>query len=143
LFPDVQYIFQHEQENINFVCDKNQINQIMVNILKNAEEAMRESDCKKQIIEIKIQEENQNIKITVKDNGPGFSREALDNATEAYFTTRAKGTGLGLAIVKKIAQDHCGEIIISNSNDKNSIISGSVVEIKFNTDKLNQKFYEN
>ena len=143
LFPDVQYIFQNDQENINFVCDKNQINQIMVNILKNAEEAMRENDLKNQIIEIKIQTENQNIKITVKDSGPGFSREALDNATEAYFTTRAKGTGLGLAIVKKIAQDHCGEILISNNNDKNSIVSGSVVEIKFNTVKLNQKFYEN
>lgn len=143
LFPDVKYMFHHEKENIDFVCDKNQINQIMVNILKNAEEAMRENNFKNQMIEIKIQTENQYIKIKVEDRGPGFDKHALDNATEAYFTTRPKGTGLGLAIVKKIVQDHCGEIIISNNQNKNSELIGGVVEIKFNTDKLNQKFYEN
>jgi len=151
LFPDVKYTFNYQQESLKFICDPNQINQIMINILKNAEESMKENSCENQSIEIKLEKEDMYIKIIINDSGPGFAKEALDNATEAYFTTRAKGTGLGLAIVKKIAQDHYGEIRIKNgggnsmgnNKNKHSNLNGGMVEIKFNTDKLNQKFYEN
>ena len=63
------------------------------------------------------------IQITIQDNGPGFSRNVIENAFEPYVTTKEKGQGLGLAIVKKIVEEHQGKIHITNTNDdKGSII---------------------
>jgi nitrogen fixation/metabolism regulation signal transduction histidine kinase len=54
------------------------------------------------------------LRLTVRDNGPGFPPQILSRAFEPYVTTKAKGTGLGLAIVKKIVDDHGGEIRLAS-----------------------------
>jgi CheY-like chemotaxis protein len=54
------------------------------------------------------------VRLTVRDNGPGFPPQILARAFEPYVTTKSKGTGLGLAIVKKIVDDHGGEIRLAN-----------------------------
>jgi nitrogen fixation/metabolism regulation signal transduction histidine kinase len=54
------------------------------------------------------------LRLTVRDNGPGFPPQILSRAFEPYVTTKSKGTGLGLAIVKKIVDDHGGEIRLAN-----------------------------
>jgi Signal transduction histidine kinase involved in nitrogen fixation and metabolism regulation len=54
------------------------------------------------------------VRLTVTDNGPGFSTQLLQRAFEPYVTTKAHGTGLGLAIVRKIVEEHGGYIDISN-----------------------------
>jgi nitrogen fixation/metabolism regulation signal transduction histidine kinase len=56
------------------------------------------------------------MRLTVRDNGPGFPPQILSRAFEPYVTTKAKGTGLGLAIVKKIVDDHGGEIRLGSDH---------------------------
>jgi nitrogen fixation/metabolism regulation signal transduction histidine kinase len=56
------------------------------------------------------------VRLTVRDNGPGFPPQILARAFEPYVTTKSKGTGLGLAIVKKIVDDHGGEIRLANDH---------------------------
>ena len=56
------------------------------------------------------------VRLTVRDNGPGFPPQILSRAFEPYVTTKSKGTGLGLAIVKKIVDDHGGEIRLANDH---------------------------
>ncbi|MES2090228.1 MAG: ATP-binding protein, partial [Pseudomonadota bacterium] len=54
------------------------------------------------------------VRLTVRDNGPGFPDKILKRAFEPYTTTKAKGTGLGLAVVKKIADEHHALVRIRN-----------------------------
>lgn len=59
------------------------------------------------------------VRLSITDNGPGFSPKVLDRAFEPYVTSKPKGTGLGLAMVKKIIEEHGGRIDIQNRADTN------------------------
>lgn len=122
LNDQVEYILNTELKKLKFVCDPMQMAQIMINLFKNAEDAIE--DAKKAgIINVSLYTEEKNVVLKVVDNGSGFPLDAITKASEPYFTTRAKGTGLGLAIVRKIVVDHNGALAISN-------VSGSGAEIK-------------
>ena len=69
------------------------------------------------------------VRLTVRDNGPGFAPKLAGRAFEPYVTTKSKGTGLGLAIVKKIVDDHGALIDLGKSSDAQS--GGAQVGILF------------
>ena len=86
-------------------------NEIMVNILQNAREAIPEN-CK-----IKLTAsagEDYSILVTIEDSGPGMSQELLDQVFEPYFTTKEKGTGLGLAIVRHNVEIYGGHLKVES-----------------------------
>jgi signal transduction histidine kinase len=56
------------------------------------------------------------IRVSVRDNGPGFTKEQREKAFEPFFTTKVKGTGLGLAICKRIVEAHSGRIELGTSD---------------------------
>jgi two-component system nitrogen regulation sensor histidine kinase NtrY len=115
------------------VCDGTQLNRVLVNLLQNAEHAL-ENISYQQRITVHIMLDGDFIAISVLDNGLGFSPHVLENATKAYFTTKAKGTGLGLAIVDKIVQDHLGTLNIFNREE-----GGGCVKLTFNAKELRVK----
>ncbi len=63
------------------------------------------------------------VRLTVSDNGPGFSPQVLTRVFEPYVTTKPAGTGLGLAIVKKIIEEHEGRIDVANRRDGGARVS--------------------
>jgi nitrogen fixation/metabolism regulation signal transduction histidine kinase len=71
------------------------------------------------------------VRLTVSDNGPGFSARILTRAFEPYVTTKAKGTGLGLAMVKKIVDEHGARIDIRNRLKAGDVIEGAQISILF------------
>jgi len=84
---------------------KNEMIQVLLNLLKNAQEALEEVDDAK--IEVRVYEEDNSIKISVKDNGNGIEAENLERIFEPYFSTKEhQGTGLGLYMSKMIIQEH-------------------------------------
>ena len=102
--------------------DEARLRQLLHNLLTNAMEALEQTPDPQVHISTTMPKPN-TIQITLQDNGPGFSRNVIENAFEPYVTTKEKGQGLGLAIVKKIVEEHQGEIHITNTNDdKGSII---------------------
>lgn len=125
LDEDIDYDFHSNIDELYFKCDSTQLNQIIINLLKNSEEALENIQEKKKI-SLALNKIDNEIEISITDNGKGFPRDLIDKVTEPYLTTRSKGTGLGLAIVKKITQDHGGEVIISNSET-----GGAVVKLIF------------
>lgn len=129
----ITYIFIVNEPEMELVCDLSQINQIMINLIKNAEEALEEVE-NSPIIKISLNKMQELISIQVQDNGPGFPNDLIDKATEAYVTKRAKGMGLGLAIVKKIVQDHLGSIEIFNQKN-----GGAIIKLTFNAQELKFK----
>ncbi|NDB84662.1 MAG: HAMP domain-containing protein [Alphaproteobacteria bacterium] len=134
LNENITYEFVSTEETIGFVCDTTQMHQLMINILKNAEEALSLSAIKQKIIITKIDLSKEELLIFIEDNGRGFVVSEIHKMTDAYITTNANGAGLGLAIVKKIVYDHGGELIISNGQN-----GGGLVKLVFGRDKLMSK----
>ena len=107
--------------------DEDQLNRVLINLIKNSEESLLERSQKeanfKGNIDIEINDNNDYIIIKIKDNGTGITD--ANKAMTPYFTTKKTGTGLGLPIVTKIINEHSGNFSIRNKSDK----SGAVVTI--------------
>ncbi len=100
-------------ENLEEIeCFPGQLNQVFLNILLNAIQAIPE----KGIITISTKQEGQQIVIAIKDNGPGIPTKVLARIFEPFFTTKevGKGTGLGLSICYNIIKKHNGEIKVDS-----------------------------
>ena len=107
-------------------CDMQLISQSLINLIKNAAEALQatiiEGGIHEGLIPISLhQTQNGSTVITVNDNGRGYPSELLPKLAEPYVTTREKGTGLGLAIVKKIMEDHGGQLLLANGDDPDDL----------------------
>jgi nitrogen fixation/metabolism regulation signal transduction histidine kinase len=94
--------------------DTVQIEQTVINLIKNAVEAGSAVDA----IEVKIaMREDGTAEIDVFDRGPGFGPEALKNALLPLYTTKESGSGMGLALSQEIVEAHGGSIGVSNRAD--------------------------
>jgi two-component system, NtrC family, sensor kinase len=94
-------------------CYPSQLNQVFLNLLTNAAQAMETSG----IISVKTFEDNGSAVVEIADNGKGISPENLRKIFEPFFTTKGigQGTGLGLSIVYKIIQNHNGTIDVQST----------------------------
>jgi len=106
-------IIKHYGDVPHVICSPAQVNQVFLNLLVNAIQAIP-SDTG--VIDLKTQVIDQYVDISIKDNGDGISKENLARIFEPFFTTKTsgKGTGLGLAIVHKIIKEHQGELNVES-----------------------------
>ncbi|MGF7232833.1 ATP-binding protein [Arachidicoccus sp.] len=113
-------------------ADKTQINRLFTNLIKNGIEA----SAKNEKIEISITEERieNQVLITVQDNGEGISKEEAGKLFEPNFTTKSSGTGLGLAICKGIVEIAKGQIWFESTKDSGAAfyVSLPLVEVQEN-----------
>jgi signal transduction histidine kinase len=100
------------------LCDETQIRQVILNICKNAVEAMGER--KKPILHIctGLNEFKNEIFIKMSDNGKGISKEMIKKIGTPFFSTKKNGTGLGLSACYQIIKEHKGKIEIESEIDK-------------------------
>ncbi|MEZ5069583.1 MAG: ATP-binding protein [Bacteroidales bacterium] len=95
--------------------DKNQIKQVLINLLQNAMEAMPDGGT----ITLDLQARGpDSIGIRVTDTGTGMDARTLSNIFNLYFTTKAQGTGIGLSLVQRIVYEHGGMIHAESQPDK-------------------------
>ncbi len=97
--------------SLTFRADQTKLRQVLVNLLKNAAEASSEDA---QIL-LTFEQKDNNLLISVKDQGCGIPAEALSQIFEPFHTTKAYGTGLGLPICSSIIEAHGGTITVSSS----------------------------
>lgn len=97
-------------------CDRSQVKQVLLNIVKNAIEAMEKPGK----ITISVQTSNDCVHILISDEGPGIPDEILYKLGEPFFTTKKNGTGLGIMICKNIMEEHHGLLEIYKNKDKGS-----------------------
>lgn len=112
-------IIKDFQYNDSIVCDSNQIQQVLINIIINAYHALRDANIQNPTIIIKTKEINSEyIEIQIHDNGPGIPEEIQQQVWDPFFTTKPQkeGTGLGLGIVKNIVEGHNGKVFFESSN---------------------------
>ncbi|MDR2467349.1 MAG: GHKL domain-containing protein [Spirochaetaceae bacterium] len=101
----------------HFQFDERYIKEALLNLIKNAIEAMRE---KKDggTLSIKTEHNDADVIITIADTGSGISKKHLSKIFEPYWTTKETGTGLGLTLVFKIIREHRGEITVRSEPGK-------------------------
>ena len=103
------------QNNIIVNMDYNRIKQVIINVIKNAVEACRESNG--MVTTTAFTEEDYLI-IVVKDNGIGMDKFVLDNILVPFYTTKDNGTGLGVSLSKEILEAHGGTINYDSIKEK-------------------------
>ena len=101
----------------NFGCtmprvavDPIQIQQVVLNLIKNALEATAESDAKLPQVTVETSHENGFVQVGVSDTGRGLPKENLEQIFDAFFTTKAEGMGFGLTISRSIIEAHGGRL---------------------------------
>ena len=127
--PENQINFTNKESEIIINGDREQLNRVFINLIKNSEEAFLDLSQKnidfKGKIDIDIVSNNDYIVVKLTDNGTGLTDPK--KAMTPYFTTKSNGTGLGLPIVNKIINEHSGNFFIKNKIEGN----GVDIEISF------------
>jgi signal transduction histidine kinase len=96
--------------------DAKQVKQVLVNLVKNAVEAIEENpEITKGYIRLKTETVEGNALILIEDNGIGISKETMEKLFIPFFSTKNSGTGIGLSVCKKIIEDHDGTIQVEST----------------------------
>ncbi|WNC94131.1 ATP-binding protein [Paraburkholderia sp. FT54] len=99
--------------------DKVQLQQVLLNLLLNAFDAVKDCDPKERIVETTVREEvGGGVRITVKDRGHGLTVDRMSKIFRPFFTTKPQGLGLGLSISRTIVTAHGGRLWAENNEDK-------------------------
>ncbi len=116
--------FEHHETTVKFTrsapvvvpCRAVQIEQVLINLLGNAFDAVQSANEK--WIKVSLDESIENVQISVTDSGPGIDKEIEGKLMQPFFTTKpiGKGTGLGLSISKGIIDDHRGSLTIDKKS---------------------------
>jgi PAS domain S-box-containing protein len=112
-------LVRHEfAENLPTVKgDRIQLQQVILNLLRNASDAMRDVDNRPRQLLIKTgSDDNKNVQLTVQDTGIGFAPDAAGQLFESFYTTKEDGMGIGLSVSRSIIEAHRGQLW-ATSND--------------------------
>lgn len=113
-YQNVTIIKENIDEDIMVLCNKNQLKQVFINLLKNAFEAMPKGG----VVSLSCEVIEDKVRIEVIDSGSGIPEEILKKIKSPFFTTKENGTGLGLMITEQIIEQHNGRFNISNHETK-------------------------
>lgn len=113
-YRQIEFKFDIIENGYTITGDEEQLKQVFINIIKNACDAMKESDTKE--LKVSLSSDSTNVKISLSDTGIGIAKENHNKIFTPFFTTKSigKGTGLGLAISYGIIKMHKGNITFSS-----------------------------
>ncbi|GEJ47061.1 MULTISPECIES: HAMP domain-containing sensor histidine kinase [unclassified Chryseobacterium] len=112
-------IFMHaNKSNIMINMDRIYLSRIITNLVTNAKQA--ESDQRKLIINVDVEQHQRRVMISVQDNGIGIPENMYERIFEPNFTSKNSGMGLGLSMVRKMIEDYKGEISVKSEVGKGS-----------------------
>ncbi len=117
IFNEHYITFYPEEEEIIAKLDRTQLIRVVTNLVKNGIQAIPE-DSENPKIEVRVFSDNDEVKITVEDNGSGITDENKEKVFEPKFTTKTSGMGLGLAMVKNIVETYSGSITFVSQQGK-------------------------
>ncbi len=116
IFNENYIVFSTDSKEIIAEFDRTQLIRVVTNLVKNGIQAIPENKTAKIIVHVTTQDNN--VVITVADNGSGVSEENKSKVFEPKFTTKSSGMGLGLAMVKNIVETYKGTITFESEKDK-------------------------
>jgi len=102
--------------------DENQIRQVLLNLVQNAQQAMAEA-APPRVLTVRLAEAEGRARIEVRDTGPGVAPAALSHIFDPFFTTKrsGEGTGLGLWVSLNIVEQHGGQLVAANDPGRGAV----------------------
>lgn len=130
LFDDIQklvpsnginFIYSIKPSELRIYADRGMIEQVLINLLKNAVEAC----CESVSPEVRVEAFRRDgiPVITISDNGSGIVPEALDKVFVPFFTTKSGGSGIGLSVCRQIMNRHGGNITVTSEVEKETVFT--------------------
>lgn len=118
---NIKFEVSCDSEYITIQADEEMIEQVLINLLKNAKEALAET--KDAQLTLKAYVQDNAIKIDVMDNGPGIIKEAIENIFVPFYTTKRSGSGIGLSLSRQIMQLHNGSLTVVSEPDVQTVFT--------------------
>jgi signal transduction histidine kinase len=110
----VKLLLKPENTPIFVFADKIQIQQVLLNFLRNSIDAMEKMDTGEKKIEVTMKLVLDSVTVSVRDSGPGIDKSILEKLFEPFVTTGKTGFGIGLAVSRSIIENHDGQIWAEN-----------------------------
>ncbi len=107
----IKSVFEFSRDDSVVVADRVQIQQVLINLMRNAMEAMRDSTVK-QLTVTTSPAENGRLKVEVADTGPGIAEDIAPQLFQPFVTSKPNGMGVGLSISRRIIESHGGELVV-------------------------------
>lgn len=114
LYPDSIFHYEIENEDQRLLMDRSQIEQVLINLLKNAQEAVENEEIPYVRLTTHLSSNKRDFIISITDNGKGILSEVMERIFVPFFTTKTNGSGIGLSICKQIVTLHGGTITASS-----------------------------
>lgn len=108
--PAVERVYDDDALGPWVQADRLQVEQVLLNMMKNALDAMDALPPAQRRIVLRAQPEGQHFHVSVTDNGCGLAPDAVEHLFQPFFTTKQEGVGLGLAICKRVVEAHGGRL---------------------------------
>jgi len=99
-------------------ADPIQIQQVILNLIRNAIQAIVESNCQVRRVEILTETTGDTATVSVVDSGPGLVGELTERIFDPFFTTKEEGMGMGLSISRTIVEEHGGSLWVDSTEDR-------------------------
>lgn len=115
-FGNITIHTEIQPENLRVYADPNLLGQVVLNIMKNAIQAMQGTKNGK--LQVSVENHSNQTIIKITDNGPGIAPEILNEIFVPFFTTKSEGTGIGLSIARQIMRTHGGNIKVTSIPEK-------------------------
>ena len=123
LYPDSIFHYEIENEDQIVQIDRSQIEQVLINLLKNAQEAVEKEEAPFVCLTTHLSSNKRDFIISITDNGKGILPEVMERIFVPFFTTKTSGSGIGLSICKQIVTLHGGTITASSKPDDKTTFS--------------------
>lgn len=107
-------------------ADALQIQQVLVNLIQNAVQAIASSRAADRVLSIRTDIGPNEATVTVVDTGPGFAAGGVEKCFESFYSTKPDGLGMGLAISRSIIQQHQGQIWSENHESGGAVVGFSL-----------------
>jgi signal transduction histidine kinase len=117
----IDFHYEYSSEYLTIQGDMEMIEQVLINLLKNAIEALNETENPK--LELIGRVEENSIRIEVIDNGPGIIKEAVEHIFVPFYTTKRTGSGIGLSLSRQIMQMHNGSLSVESVPDVKTVFT--------------------
>lgn len=125
IFNEDDVTFESEEQTIISKMDRTQLIRIITNLVKNAIQAIPENQAEK-LVSVSVKKHEDQVLISVKDNGTGIEADNIPRIFEPKFTTKNSGMGLGLGIIKNIIENYKGTITFDTQLGKGTVFTVSL-----------------
>jgi len=117
---NIQFKLEIESESQVIRADRNQLQQIMLNLVKNSLEALE--NIKDPQLMIRSFREEEKVVVLISDNGHGIDPEILDEVSVPFYTTKPQGSGIGLSLARQVMRMHGGNIRITSERGEGTTV---------------------